>query len=208
MTDVNYPGDIDTDNDDDIDDDEIELDDDESGDDDDDDDTETDSDDKEKRTRYSGPVLLDFDSAEDEVVDTTTLSLGRGRPAIDLSPYQAALSANFGKNVGKGPKEKIAWKSKTNTPAVSTIKSRFNAAGAKMTPPIGINWLNDVVLSEPIDGSDDPNEQGITMISFIATKRIVGRGRKAKPDNGGPVAPSGMAANAAAMASQDERLGR
>jgi hypothetical protein len=201
MTDVNYPSDIDTDPD--LEDEEIE-----DEDEDEDEDEETTDEDKEKRVRYSGPVLLDFDGAEDEVVDTTTLSLGRGRPAIDLSPYQGALSANFGKNIGRNAKEKIAWKSKTNTPSVSTVKSRFNAAGAKMEPPIGINWLNDVVLVEPVDGSDDPNEQGVTLISFIATKRIVGRGRKPKAENGGPVAPTDMATNAAAMAQQDERLGR
>jgi hypothetical protein len=204
MTDVNYPTDTDSEE---LEDEELMEDEDEETEDEDEDEETTDED-KEKRTRYSGPVLLDFEEAEDEIVDTTTLSLGRGRPAIDLSQYQQALSSNFGKNLGKGPKEKIAWKSKTNTPAVSTIKSRFNAAGAKMDPPIGINWLNDKVIQEPVEGSDDPNEQGVTLISFIATKRIVGRGRKPKPENGGPVVATDMATNAAAMSAQDERLGR
>jgi hypothetical protein len=200
MTDVSFPGDLDDTESEDFDE---EYDEDEDEDEDTEDDTE-DVENKEKRTRYSGPVLLDFEQAEEEIVDTTTLQLGRGRPAIDLAPYQQALASNFGRNVGRSPKEKIAWKSQINTPALTTIKSRFNSAGAKMDPPIGINWLNDVVLSEPVEGSDDPNEQGITQVSFVATKRIIGRGRKPKPSSDS----NGMGSNAQALAAQSERLAR
>jgi hypothetical protein len=205
MTDVSFPGDLDDTESEDFDE---EYDEDEDEDEDTDDDTDADTEDvengKEKRTRYSGPVMLDFEQAEEEIVDTTTLQLGRGRPAIDLAPYQQALSQNFGRNIGRSPKEKIAWKSVINTPALTTIKSRFNSAGAKMEPPIGINWLADVVLSEPVEGSDDPNEQGVTQVSFVATKRIIGRGRKPKPSSDS----NGMGSNAQALAAQSERLAR
>jgi hypothetical protein len=74
-----------------------------------------------------------------------------------------------------------------------------------MDPPIGINWLQDRVLTEPVEGSEEATEQGTTVISFIATKRIVGRGRP-KGSKNGSSDTAGMGANAQALADQSERL--
>ena len=116
-----------------------------------------------KRTRYTGPVMLE--EVGEEEVDTTTSGLGRGRPSIDLSPYEEILKANFKANAKLPAEKKVAKVFKVNTEAVSTVKSRFNTAGANVK--VGITW-------QTVDNAD-----GTTTVKLVAGKRLEGRGRKA-----------------------------
>lgn len=115
-----------------------------------------------KRTRYSGPVVLE--ELAEEVVDSTTSGMGRGRPAIDLKPYEEMLAGNFAKNSNRPADSKLAIVLGVNTEAVSTVKSRFNTAAANIN--VGVQY-------RAVDNGD-----GTTKLSIVVGKRAEGRGRK------------------------------
>ena len=116
-----------------------------------------------RRTRYTGPVNLE--EIGEEEIDTTTTGLGRGRPSVDLTPYEKVLKVNFKQNVNLPPEKKVAKVYRVNSDAVGTVKSRFATAAANVK--VGITWSQ-------VDHGD-----GWSTLKLVAGKRLEGRGRKA-----------------------------
>jgi len=142
---------------------------------------------KETRTRYSGPVMVE--GGDEEEIDLNTVA-GRGRPSVDLTPYIETLKDNFKKN------EQTPWKDangkrhakrpETNkvvkiifvepVEALSSVKSRFNSAGAECK--IGIRWvLEEVEEVVPADGNTSDMKTRVRL-GLVAAERREGVGRK------------------------------
>lgn len=146
--------------------------------------TEGSEEEKETRTRYSGPVMVE--GGDEEEIDLNTVA-GRGRPSVDLTPYIETLKDNFKKN------EQTAWKDADGkrhpkrpethkvvkiiyvepVEALSSVKSRFNSAGAECK--IGIRWVLEDV-EEVI--SPDGDSKTRVRLGLVAAERREGVGRK------------------------------